>query len=51
LKRELGFTNERLDDATRASRNDVSNMSSVYKRQIHELEDELKVGQIITAIF
>lgn len=43
MRRELNFANERLDDATRAKSNEVSGMASVYKRQIHELEDELKV--------
>ncbi|KIM27928.1 hypothetical protein M408DRAFT_329841 [Serendipita vermifera MAFF 305830] len=46
LRRELDFTNERLDDATRAKSNEVSGMASVYKRQIHELEDELKAKQL-----
>jgi hypothetical protein len=47
MRRELNFANERLDDATRSKSNEVSSMASVYKRQIHELEDSLKVEQFI----
>ncbi|KAG8784995.1 sla2 Src-like adaptor 2 [Serendipita sp. 405] len=46
LRRELDFANERLDDATRTKSNEVSSMSSVYKRQIYELEESLKAKQL-----
>lgn len=46
VRRELNFANEKLEDAERARSHDVSGMASVYKRQIHELEDSLKAKQL-----
>jgi hypothetical protein len=43
LRRELSFSNERAEDASRSKSSEVSTVMSKYNRQLSELEDSLRV--------
>lgn len=47
LRRELDFANERAEDSSRNKNSEVSHILSKYNRQISELEDSLKVCDIM----
>ncbi|KIL00973.1 hypothetical protein PAXRUDRAFT_820978 [Paxillus rubicundulus Ve08.2h10] len=46
LRREVGFANERAEDASRSKSSEVSGVLSKYNRQLNELEDSLRSKQI-----
>ena len=50
LRRELSFSNERAEDASRSKSSEVSTVMSKYNRQLSELEDSLRVSGIQLAL-
>lgn len=46
LRREIDFSRERAEDATRSKSSEVSTVLQRYNRQISELEDSLRAKQI-----
>ncbi|KIJ22116.1 hypothetical protein PAXINDRAFT_105954 [Paxillus involutus ATCC 200175] len=46
LRREVGFANERAEDAARSKSSEVSGVLGKYNRQLNELEDSLRSKQI-----
>lgn len=51
LRRELNFANERAEDSSRSKNSEVSSVMSKYNRQLSELEDSLRVGNICSFYF
>ena len=47
LRRELNFANERAEDSSRSKNSEVSNVMSKYNRQLSELEDSLRVSNVL----
>ena len=47
LKRELNFANERAEDVSRSKSSEVSSVLTKYNRQLTELEDSLRVRQVL----
>lgn len=50
LRRELSFSNERAEDASRSKSSEVSTVMSKYNRQLSELENSLRVRGIHLAL-
>ncbi|KAF8807805.1 cytoskeleton assembly control protein [Phlegmacium glaucopus] len=46
IRRELAFSNERAEDASRSKSSEVSTVMSKYNRQLSELEDSLRAKQL-----
>lgn len=49
LRRELDFSNERVEDSSRSKNQEVTSIMSKYNRQLSELENSLRVSHMLSS--